>query len=220
MVDVALYGNLTKDIIFDGFNNKTSLGSIANVWYSLLKINRKLNIHLAPTDIGTALIYVDIDTNTRYSRPNLSVISNKPKIVNSRWSHIMYLNHLSDLSFIKDIKNSIVSADIAGKIKFDHDILKYIDYLFVSDEDIIDIHEMNSKIKGNLILHSNNGSITYIKNMDPIIINHEIITGVNVLGAGDFFASAFIDEMLSNKQIDAALKSAHNKTINFIYTNA
>ena len=47
------------------------------------------------------------------------------------------VNHLSDLSFIKDIKNSIVSADIAGKIKFDHDILKYIDYLFVSDEDIV-----------------------------------------------------------------------------------
>ena len=80
MVDVALYGNLTKDIIFNGFEQTTSIGSIGNVWDALVKLNQKLSIHIEPTTIGTALIYVDTDNNTRVSKPNLYLKTNKPKV--------------------------------------------------------------------------------------------------------------------------------------------
>ena len=32
MYDISLYGHLTRDIIFEDFDRKDSIGSIANVW--------------------------------------------------------------------------------------------------------------------------------------------------------------------------------------------
>jgi len=216
MVDVALYGNLTKDIIFNGFEQTTSIGSIGNVWDALVKLNQKLTIHIEPTTIGTALIYVDTDNNTRVSKPNLYLKTNQPKVVEAKWSHILYLNHIKDLEFLKSIQNSIISADVAGKGKFDLDILTYIDYLFISDEDIIDLDILLDKIKCCVILHSNSGSAIYKKDGTTIITNHKIIDGVNVLGAGDYFASAFINSMLQTNDIEVSIKIAHNETISFL----
>lgn len=216
MVDVALYGNLTKDIIFNGFEQTTSIGSIGNVWDALVKLNQKLSIHIEPTTIGTALIYVDTDNNTRVSKPNLYLKTNKPKVVEAKWSHILYLNHIKDLEFVKEIQNSVVSADVAGKGKFDLDILTYIDYLFISDEDIIDLDTLLDKVKGCVILHSNSGSTIYKKDGTTIVTNHKTIDGVNVLGAGDYFASAFINFMLQTNDIEISIKIAHNETISFL----
>jgi sugar/nucleoside kinase (ribokinase family) len=216
MVDVALYGNLTKDIIFNGFEQTTSIGSIGNVWDALVKLNQKLAIHIEPTTIGTALIYVDTNNNTRVSKPNLYLKVNQPKVVEAKWSHILYLNHIKDLEFVKSIQNSIISADVAGKGKFDLDILTYIDYLFISDEDIIDLDVLLDKIKGCVILHSNSGSTIYKKDGTTIITNHKTIDGVNVLGAGDYFASAFINFMLQTNDIEVSIKIAHNETISFL----
>lgn len=216
MVDVALYGNLTKDIIFNGFEQTTSIGSIGNVWDALVKLNQKLSIQIEPTTIGTALIYVDTDNNTRVSKPNLYLKTNKPKVVEAKWSHILYLNHIKDLEFVKEIQNSVVSADVAGKGKFDLDILTYIDYLFISDEDIIDLDTLLDKVKGCVILHSNSGSTIYKKDGTTIVTNHKTIDGVNVLGAGDYFASAFINFMLQTNDIEISIKIAHNETISFL----
>ena len=216
MVDVVLYGNLTKDIIFNGFEQTTSIGSIGNVWDALVKLNQKLSIHIEPTTIGTALIYVDTDNNTRVSKPNLYLKTNQPKVVEAKWSHILYLNHIKDLEFVKTIQNSIVSADVAGKGKFDLDILTYIDYLFISDEDIIDLDTLLDKVKGCVILHSNSGSTIYKKDGTTIVTNHKTIYGVNVLGAGDYFASAFINFMLQTNDIEVSIKIAHNETISFL----
>ena len=216
MVDIALYGNLTKDIIFNGFEQTTSIGSIGNVWDALVKLNQKLSIHIEPTTIGTALIYVDTDNNTRVSKPNLYLKTNQPKVVEAMWSHILYLNHIKDLEFVKSIQNSIVSADVAGKGKFDLDILTYIDYLFISDEDIIDLNTLLDKVKGCVILHSNSGSTIYKKDGTAIVTKHKTIDGVNVLGAGDYFASAFINFMLQTNDIEVSIKIAHNETISFL----
>ena len=216
MVDVALYGNLTKDIIFNGFEQTTSIGSIGNVWDALVKLNQKLSIHIEPTTICTALIYVDTDNNTRVSKPNLYLKTNQPKVVEAKWSHILYLNHIKDLEFVKSIQNSIVSAEVAGKGQFDLDILTYIDYLFISDEDIIDLDTLLDKVKGCVILHSNSGSTIYKKDGTTIVTNHKTIDGVNVLGAGDYFASAFINFMLQTNDIEVSIKIAHNETISFL----
>lgn len=216
MVDIALYGNLTKDIIFNGFEQTTSIGSIGNVWDALVKLNQKLSIHIEPTTIGTALIYVDTYNNTRVSKPNLYLKTNQPKVVEAKWSHILYLNHIKDLEFVKTIQNSIVSADVAGKGKFDLDILTYIDYLFISDEDIIDLDTLLDKVKGCVILHSNSGSTIYKKDGNTIVTKHKTIDGVNVLGAGDYFASAFINFMLQTNDIEVSIKIAHNETISFL----
>jgi hypothetical protein len=59
MKDISLYGHLTIDTILDGDSEKKSLGSMANVWKSLLEIDSTLNIGLSPIDVGQALVYID-----------------------------------------------------------------------------------------------------------------------------------------------------------------
>lgn len=217
MIDVTIYGNLTKDIILDGFNQYQSLGSIANVWYSFTKINPSLSIHLEPTDIGSALVYIDRETNTRVSKPNLTMLSKYPTLRNCKWSHICYINHIKDTSFISKIKDSVISVDIAGKDDFDFGVLKYIDYTFVSEEDIVDLEKIITYAKGSVIVHSNDGSITYHKGEKQIVNKHEVLTGkVNVLGAGDFFCAAFISEMINSGMLESSLEKSHALTFNYL----
>lgn len=219
MVDITLYGNLTKDIIFTGFTQTNSIGSIGNVWDSLVKLNQKLLIHIEPISIGTALIYVDTENNTRVSKPNLCLKVKTPKIIKSKWSHVLYLNNIKDLSFIGKITNSIISADVAGKDEFDKSILRYVDYLFISDEDIVDLDELIKITKGYVILHSNSGSVTYSNKKKKIVNSHNVMSGINVLGAGDFFASSFINSMLCSNKLEKSLKIAHQQTIQFLKRN-
>ena len=72
MYDISLYGHLTRDIIFEDFDRKDSIGSIANVWSTLVQINPSLKINLQPTSIGQSLIYVDKETSIRVSKPQLN----------------------------------------------------------------------------------------------------------------------------------------------------
>ena len=57
MYDVAIYGHITLDRIFDNFKKDCSIGSIGNVWKYLNRLNPNLKIYIEPTDIGEAMIY-------------------------------------------------------------------------------------------------------------------------------------------------------------------
>ena len=51
--------------------------------------------------------------------------SRTPFISKSKWSHILYINELSDISFIKDISDGIISSDICrGKVFENLNMLK------------------------------------------------------------------------------------------------
>ena len=88
MYDISLYGHLTRDIIFEDFDRKDSIGSIANVWSTLVQINPSLKINLQPTSIGQSLIYVDKETSIRVSKPQLNLKSKLPCIKESKCNHI------------------------------------------------------------------------------------------------------------------------------------
>ena len=45
------------------------------------------------------------------------------------------------------------------------------------------------------------------------------MSGINVLGAGDFFASSFINSMLCSNKLEKSLKIAHQQTIQFLKRN-
>ena len=75
MKDISLYGHLTIDTILDGNSEKKSLGSMANVWRSLLEIDSTLNIGLSPIDVGQALVYIDKLSAQRYSKANLNYLN-------------------------------------------------------------------------------------------------------------------------------------------------
>ena len=192
MYDISLYGHLTRDIIFEDFDRKDSIGSIANVWSTLVQINPSLKINLQPTSIGQALIYVDKETSIRVSKPQLNLKTKLPDIKESKWNHILYVNNLPDTSFIKNINTGIISYDISVGKQIDVDLLKYVDYLFISDEDMFtDFYSLCNLTKGWVILHHKTGSISSNKK-EKIVINTEEIDNVNVLGAGDIYISNFI----------------------------
>ena len=218
MNSISLYGHLTTDTIFDGNITYNSVGGLGNVWFMLSKICKNYQVNVEPTNVGEALILVNKDKAERSSIANLNKIQRTPVIKDSEWSHILYVNELEDISFIKDVKNKskIVSIDICkGKPFKQFDILKYVDYFFISDEDLfMDVNDLAKKVKGWVILHHKSGSRCVSK--DKIFdTSTPVIDGINVLGAGDMFAAATINCILNTvdkSNLENNIKEAHSIT--------
>ena len=218
MNSISLYGHLTTDTIFDGNITYNSVGGLGNVWFMLSKICKNYQVNVEPTNVGEALILVNKDKAERSSIANLNKIQRTPVIKDSEWSHILYVNELEDISFIKDVKNKskIVSIDICkGKPFKQFDILKYVDYFFISDEDLfMDINELAKKVKGWVILHHKGGS-TCVSKEKTFDISTPVIDNINVLGAGDMFAAATINCILNTvdkSNLENNIKEAHSIT--------
>ena len=212
MFDIALYGHLTHDRILNKFKQSATVGSIGNVWKTLKTINPNLRIDLQPTEIGEALIYINESISERTSVANLSLYNNPSPVINqTKFSHILYLNELQNTSFIKDLNSTYISADMcAGKQLVDLSILKNIDFLFISDEDMYyDIEDLRSLVKKSVIIHCPSGSICYNK-QDTITSTVDVIENINVLGAGDMFAASFINSFLNTSDINKSVTVAHD----------
>jgi len=219
MKDISLYGHLTIDTILDGDSEKKSLGSMANVWKSLLEIDPTLNIGLSPIDIGQALVYVDKPAAQRYSKANLNLVQHKVKIFESKIHHLIYLNEITINDFIPAL-DGIITADICPGKSVNKELLKFVDYLFISDEDIdSDLTDYVGATKGYVVLHSSTGSVVsdgenefFYKLPEELVLK-----GVNVLGAGDTFASCFLYKLLRNEgNIHSWIEFAHLKTTEII----
>lgn len=219
MKDISLYGHLTIDTILDGDGERKTLGSMANVWKALLEVDASLDIGLSPIDVGQALIYVDKPAAQRYSKVNLSLVQHKAKIIESKIHHLIYLNEMTRHDFIPAL-DGIITADICPGKSVKKDLLQYVDYLFISDEDIDgDLSDYAEATKGWVILHSSSGSIVtngqeefFYKMPDELML-----TDVNVLGAGDTFASCFLHKLLKNVgNIRDWIEFSHLKTTEII----
>jgi sugar/nucleoside kinase (ribokinase family) len=219
MKDVALYGHLTIDTIVDGDSERKTLGSMANVWKVLLELDPTLDIGLSPIDVGQALIYVDKPAAKRYSKVNLSLIQHKAKIYDSKIHHLIYLNEMTRHDFIPAI-DGIITADICPGKSVNKDLLSVVDYLFISDEDIDgDLSEYAEVTKGWVILHGASGSVVSNgeKEFFYKLPEELMLKDVNVLGAGDTFASCFLYKLLQNEgDIHNWIEFAHLKTTEII----
>ena len=198
MKDIALYGHLTIDTITDGETEKKTLGSMANVWKALLELDATLDIGLSPIDVGQALIYVDKPAAQRYSKVNLSLVEHQVKMMSSKISHLIYLNEMTRHDFIPAL-DGIITADICPGKSVNKEMLQYVDYLFISDEDIKgSLSEYTNATKGWVILHSASGSV--VSNGEEEFFyklpEELMLKDVNVLGAGDIFASCFLYKLL------------------------
>lgn len=215
--DIALYGHLSFDNIYENFNYKTSVGCIGNVWNQLKIINPNLRIKIEPTDIGESLILSDAKQCKRTSISRLSLKTNKPVVHSANVSHIMYLNEISDCSFIKDIKSYIVADTCNGRpLKLNSDVLGCIDLLLISEEDLIeDISKIVSLVKGYVLVHYPAGSTIYCKNGWQAQFKAEFVSNINVLGAGDKFASYILAGLDNTQSIDKVIQQAHNSLTNY-----
>ena len=220
MYDITLYGHLTVDRIFDGLTERQTLGAMANMWRTFKQIAPELNISLCPTSIGEALIYVDRDSCTRYSNAVLDIKTKPPIIKESKISHALYINQLPDTTFLSKLPG-IVSADVCVGKKVDENLLQYLDYFFIADDDAFaDITTMAKLTKGWVILHTNKSSIISNGTTEKTykLDDSLFLPNSNVLGAGDMFASCFLYAIHTNKEISEAISYAHKKTSELIKT--
>ena len=211
MHDITLYGHLTVDRIFDGFEEKQTLGAMANMWRTFKQIAPDLDVGLVPTSIGEAMVYIDRQSCTRYSNFVPDLKTNSPIIKETKISHAMYINKLLDISWLKDL-TGIISADVCAGPKVDTSLLQYIDYFFIADEDAYaDLSTMCKDTKGHVILHTNKSSIVSDGTAEhSFTIDEDLfVQKSNVLGAGDMFASSFLYGVNQNMPIDQAQIYAH-----------
>ena len=215
MKDISLYGHLTIDIITDGESEKKTLGSMANVWKALLELDATLDIGLSPIDVGQALIYIDKPAAQRYSKVNLSLVQHRAKIFDSKINHLIYLNEMTRHDFIPAL-DGIITADVCPGKTVNKDLLQYVDYLFISDEDIDgSLSEYVDATKGWVILHSSSGSVVSNGEQEFFykLPEEMMLRNVNVLGAGDTFASCFLYKLLRNEgDIHNWIEFSHLKT--------
>ena len=211
MHDITLYGHLTVDRIFDGFEERQTLGAMANMWRTFKQIAPDLDVGLVPTSIGEAMVYIDRQSCTRYSNFVPDLKTNSPIIKETKISHAMYINKLLDIDWLKDL-TGIISADVCAGPKVDTSLLQYIDYFFIADEDAYaDLSTMCKDTKGHVILHTNKSSIVSDGTAEhSFTIDEDLfVQKSNVLGAGDMFASSFLYGVNQNMPIDQAQIYAH-----------
>ena len=221
MKTVNLIGHLLVDRIYSQESVTETLGGIANVWSSLLRLNNNINVNVSPCSIGEALIVVNKNINRRVGKAILNHNIVKPTISTSDWYHIAYLNQIDNLSFLDSIHN-IVSADITKeKPELCYNHLNKIDYLFISKEDLFeDIKIIGKKVNRWVIAHDPFGSIYSDGSTvhEHILPDENYLNNVNILGAGDSFAACFINEHITNSDmgIHNLIKNAHLNTTNLI----
>jgi sugar/nucleoside kinase (ribokinase family) len=218
MFDITLYGHLTNDTIFEGQSETMALGGIANCWKAIHSIDSNLDIGLSPTALGEANIYIERKQCKRSSIANLNKEVFEPHIKPSRISHVLYLNELPDTSFIEKL-SGITSADLCAGKEVDYSLLQYFDYVFVSDDEH-DVQKIRDYSDGIVIAHSPDGSVVTGNNLKHGITYkvHDIlrVPNANVLGAGDFFATAFLYAIHKRWSLENAIEYAHHTTSDLI----
>lgn len=212
--DITLYGNLVYDNIYNGFDYKTSVGGIGNVWAHLKTIDPDLKVKLEPTDIGESLIMANREQCKRTSISRLSLKTKEPTIHDSKISHVMYINEISDCSFLKKLQGYVTADVCNGKSLIPIlGYLKYIDLLMISDEDLgkANVYELAALTRHGVLLHYSTGSDLIAPDGTMIKNKAELIPNINVLGAGDKLAAQVIAGIVDTPgHLHKVIQNAHN----------
>ena len=183
-----------------------------------------------------AVIISDIAAKKRSSIVSWGACSKRTTIgrFESDWTHIMYADKLPELS-IEDVKrvsrSNIVSIDLCssnyGKETREKvvSMLPFVDFVVASTEegmclaDSADVktavRSIISQCRRGVVLHSPSGSCFMSKEdkAPRMYSNVDVLEGpVNVLGAGDIFASSFIISILRGNTVHDSIAFSHNHT--------
>jgi hypothetical protein len=213
--NIALYGHLSYDNIFSKFNLTTSVGCMGNVWLSIKNKAPEINVKVQPLAIGESLILVDKEQSKRTSVSSLNLYTQPCKPQAADIHHVMYINELNDISFLKDLEG-FITADVCNGAPLDitSQYLQYIDLLFLSDEDInFDIKDILLHVP-QVLLHRPGGSKLYTQDK-TYEFTTQIINGVNVLGLGDKFAAYTLVNLIKNNfNVYKSIQPSHDDILN------
>ena len=203
------------------------------------KINSKFEnfsptIKKTPSPTSHALIISDLQKNKRSSIVQWGACSEIKNIdfKKSKWHHIMYVDALPNITEknLNDLQdNGTISIDFClGRHSVEEKnrlfkILKFVDYVFISDVEAKSLTETNDlekacfeiskNTKGSVILHTPKRSVVGFnkgKNISTIKTNFIKDLNLNVLGAGDIYASAFIENMIKTHKCDIHKSVKHS----------
>ena len=112
-----------------------------------------------------------------------------------------------------------MSADVCVGKKVDENLLQYLDYFFIADDDAFaDITTMAKLTKGTVILHTSKSSVISDGKIEKkyTLDDSLYVPKSNVLGAGDMFASSFLYAIHTNREVVEAVSYAHETTSKLI----
>jgi len=241
--------NPSLRLTVDSALGNDSNGKYIKRWFRNFKELRVaiVDLLLSESDSNTseALILSDVENGTRTSVVNWGACAEitKLKNVDARWHHVLYLDKLPnlDIESLKELsKTSIISADLcAAKHSRERRekilaMLEHIDYIFASSEEargltqMLNDHssarELGKLVKKYAIVHTPNGSTFsdgQTNDTGRIYCDEKLDGQLNVLGAGDNFASAFIassffDNNVLEQTVRKNLEFAHKHATNFV----
>ena len=86
---------------------------------------------------------------------------------------------------------------------------------------IMDIKDLGALVKGHVIMHHPHGSsISDGNTVDEYVLPKELfLSDINVLGAGDYFASGFIKSMITGDDIKTSVVNSHYIATNLLKEN-
>lgn len=138
------------------------------------------------------------------------------------WHHLMYLDTCKfDQWFFDGIKEGIVSADVVSDIGAHVDKLKHIDFLFLSQETALNssVNGLRDFVRRGVIIHCPDNVLVQVDNRFELISVNKM-DGINPIGAGDYFAAFFADEMMHTDDPMESARSATERATEYLKENA
>jgi len=236
-------------VVIDSLVGEDISGRYVKKWFQNLRkigiVNFGINIGNIKKPTSEAVIISDLQNKSRSSIVNWGACQeiNKLNDYSSKWCHILYVDKLPnlDLNSLKHLsENSIISVDLCSS---NHDdktrekilsMLPYVDYVFASSEegrclvgkekDYDTALAIAKRARGWAIVHSPNGSFIsdgVHKHTKGYKVKNKIQKPVNVLGAGDNFAAAFITKKIEDKNtVEESVRFAHEEATKYILNNS
>jgi hypothetical protein len=212
-LDLVIAGNAYSDLIFEVDKEpRQSWGGIYNVARSFKDLAPRKRVEVYPSVFGVSTILVDRVNATKDVNTSPNVAVHNVKLPPAKWTHIAYANALPDYSFQNDIKipsETIISFDLCKGKDFYYPYK--VDYIFASTDEhnvgVLSYRFPYTKI----IAHNSSGAAIYKDTIKKCSYNVAKRKNINILGAGDFFAAAFINNRLDGLNDDKSLSLALDK---------
>ena len=165
---------------------------------------------------SAAIILSELDSKRRTSVVKWGACSQMKffRPTDAGWAHFMYADTLLNLGsrHLSEIaKQSTISLDLCLSKQTEENrtrlfqLLPYVDYLIISDDEAAGLYDMypsdcvraiSSRMRkeGTVVVHNPRGTVYSICGKEPVefLATEKDIEGLDVLGAGDMYASAFI----------------------------
>lgn len=179
------------------------------------------NINVVPgakTSSAVNLVQRDIGLRTGFVDWGVcATVGMKP--IDADWHHLMYLDRMNISDILAFSGAGIVSADLCDSHHIDSvlDKIAHVDVLFCSSVDHNRHRDLNScklPFKSIFVMHQPGFCSVSYKHSGLEFDSTEVVPGLDVLGAGDYFAANCIASIINTTKVD--IQAVHDNTLKLL----